>query len=108
MKQFNIQESTLEQLEDLMMEYGSTGLICELANMFDERAQMIAAIQYGFGSAERDDNEDAAVILEELRNAYPEDTAHKASSRTWLLRTFCRLIYEVDGVLAQYRSQQRA
>ncbi len=107
MKQFNIEESTLEQLDDLMMEYGSTGLICELVNMFDERAQMIAAIQYGFGSAERDDNEDTAVILEELRKAYPADTAHKASSRSWLLRTLCELICEVDAVLAQYNSQSK-
>ena len=108
MKQFNIQESDLQQLDFIMMRYGAAGLIREVVSIFEERSRIIADIQYGFGNADRDDNEDAAAILEELRKIYAADTAHRANSLTWLLSTLCDLIYEVDGVLAQYRSQQRA
>ncbi len=108
MKQFEITASTLEKLDNLMMHYGTTGLICELVGMFEQRARMVADIQYGFGNADRDDNEDAASILAELRESYAPDTANEASERTWLLRTFCELIDEVACVVAQYRSQQRA
>ncbi len=107
MKEFMITQDALEKLSEPIAMYGAAGLINELIKAYEERTQIIAAIQYGVGNRKRDENEDPKMVLEELRECYSADTEQEASDRAFLLRNLCELIELASNVVQQYKNYLR-
>ncbi len=87
--------------------YGAVGLINELIKAYEERTQIIAAIQYGVGNRQREEDEDSSSVLEELRECYSADTEQEANERAFLLRNLCELIEWANDVVQQYKRYLR-
>ncbi len=103
MKEFMITQDALDKLSETFCAYGAMELINELIKAYEERTQIIAAIQYGVGNRQREENEDPSSVLKELRECYSADTAQEANERAWLLRNLCELIEWANYVVEQYQ-----
>ncbi len=103
MKEFMITQDALDKLSEPICAYGAIDLINELIKAHEERTQIIAAIQYGVGNRQREENEDPSTVLKELRECYLADTAQEANDRAWLLRNLCELIEYANDVVRQYQ-----
>ncbi len=103
MKEFMITQDALDKLSEPICAYGAIDLINELIKAHEERTQIIAAIQYGVGNRQREENEDPSTVFKELRECYSADTAQEANDRAWLLRNLCELIEWANYVVKQYQ-----
>lgn len=92
--------SDLSELEGIITEYGAAHLIAVI--MEQERAyhEILGAIQHGAGRMRRDEPENAAEILDELRDAYKPDAAEIAD-RSHTLCGVAHLIAEAERICKQ-------
>ena len=103
MKEFKISQCALDKLDEPLCAYNAIELINDLIKAHEERTQIIAAIQYGVGNRQREEDEDPRLVLKELRECYSADTIQEANDRAWLLRNLCELIEGANEVDSQYR-----
>ncbi len=105
MKEFMITQDALDKLSETFCAYGVIELINELIKAYEERTQIIAAIQYGVENRQREENKDPSSVLKELREYYSADTAQETNNRAWLLRNLCELIECANDVVRQYQRE---
>lgn len=105
MKNFMITQDALDKLSEPFCAYGAIELIYELIKAYEERTQIIAAIQYGVENRQREENENPSSVLEKLRECYSADTAQEANDHAWLLRNLCELVEGANDVVKQYQRE---